>query len=253
MFTKAIVKTPCAAMIDGLTGAQLGRPNYENALKQHAEYVHALKSCGLEIIMLPGDENFPDSTFVEDVALMTPACAILTRPGAQSRAGEVESMKPIINSLYSIVESIKAPGQVEAGDIMMVNKHFYIGLSARTNSAGAEQMIALLKKYSMTGSIVSLEEVLHLKTGLGYLENNNLLACGEFLNKPEFAQYNILKVPAEEAYAANSIWVNGTVIVPAGYPQTKALIEAANYSVICVDVSEFRKIDGDLSCLSLRF
>ncbi|WP_261845126.1 dimethylarginine dimethylaminohydrolase family protein [Aliamphritea ceti] len=253
MFTRAIVKPPCAAMINGLTGSDLGSPNYDNALRQHSEYVAALKSCGLDIISLPADENFPDSTFVEDVALMTPDCAILTRPGAESRTDEVTSMAPVIEDLYEAVESIKAPGEVEAGDIMMVGQHFYIGLSARTNQNGAEQMIAILEKYGMSGSIVSFEEVLHLKTGLGYLEDNNLLASGEFLSKPEFQQYNIIEVPQDESYAANSIWVNGTVITPAGYPKTKALIEAAGYPVICVDVSEFRKIDGGLSCLSLRF
>lgn len=253
MFTRAIVKTPCAAMINGLTGADLGTPDYQQALQQHASYVDALQACGMQIISLPADENFPDSTFVEDVALLTPECAILTRPGAASRTREVESMGPVIRDLYENVETIEAPGQVEAGDIMMVGKHFYIGLSDRTNQAGADQMIAILERYGMSGSVVSFEEVLHLKTGLGYLEDNNLLASGEFLNKPEFSQYNILEVPEEEAYAANSIWVNGTVLTPAGYPKTKALIEAAGYPVICVDVSEFRKIDGGLSCLSLRF
>jgi dimethylargininase len=162
-------------------------------------------------------------------------------------------MLKTIVEFYKNVEKIEAPGTCEAGDIMMVGEHYYIGLSERTNQAGAEQMIAILEKYGMSGSIVKLTEVLHLKTGLGYLENNNLLACGEFLSKPEFQQYNLLQVDPEEAYAANSVWVNGTVLTPKGFPETRALIASAGYKIREVDVSEFQKLDGGLSCLSLRF
>ena len=162
-------------------------------------------------------------------------------------------MSSVISGFFDEVESISAPGTLEAGDVMMVGDHYYIGLSERTNSAGAEQMIAILEKYGMTGSVVTLRDVLHLKTGLGYLENNCLLACGEFLHTPEFQQYKILEVEPDEAYAANSVWINGTVLTPGGYPKTRGLIEAAGYPVREVDVSEFQKIDGGLSCLSLRF
>ena len=224
MFTKAIVKKPCKAIVSGITSADLGLPDYNNALKQHANYVAVLKSCGLEVTELEADERFPDSTFVEDAALMTPHCAIVTNPGALSRRDETEAMRPVVAEFYDIVESIQAPGTVEAGDIMMVGSHYYIGLSERTNQQGADQMIAILEKHGMSGSVVTMSEVLHLKTGLGYLEGNNLLACGEFLTKEEFQQYNILEVAPEEAYAANSVWVNGKVLTPKGFPKTKALI-----------------------------
>ncbi len=253
MFTKAIVRTPCRSMVDGLSSANLGRPDYQKAILQHADYVDALKECGLQVTTLPADENFPDSTFVEDVALMTPHCAILTNPGAPSRRLETRSMLETISEFYSKVELIDAPGTVEAGDIMMVGDHYYIGLSERTNQNGAEQMIAILESYGMQGSVVELTEVLHLKTGLGYLENNNLLVCGEFLSKAEFQQYNLLKVSPEEAYAANSVWINGTVLTPKGFPKTRSLIESAGYRIREVNVSEFQKLDGGLSCLSLRF
>ena len=186
MFSKAIVKTPCRAMTNGITTADLGIPQFEVALEQHLDYIQALKDCGLEVLILDADENYPDSTFVEDVALLTPHCAILTNPGASTRRNETLSMLPILKQFYASVDLITAPGTVEAGDIMMVESHYYIGLSLRTNHQGAEQLISILEKNNMTGSIVTLEEVLHLKTGLGYLEGNNLLACGEFLTKPEF-------------------------------------------------------------------
>lgn len=253
MFSKAIVKKPCRAIVSGITSADLGIPNYENALLQHANYVQALKDCGLAVTELEADEVFPDSTFVEDAALMTPKCAIITNPGAASRTEETQAMRPVVERFYEVVECIEAPGTVEAGDIMMVGDHYYIGLSERTNQVGAEQMIAILQKHGMTGSVVTMSEVLHLKTGLGYLEGNNLLACGEFLTKAEFAKYNLLVVDEAEAYAANSVWINGKVLTPKGFPKTKALIEKAGYEVVVVDVSEFQKIDGGLSCLSLRF
>ena len=253
MFTRAIVRTPCRSIAHGLTSAKLGKPEYQNALRQHDGYVEALRACGLEVTVLPADENFPDSTFVEDVALLTPRCAVITNPGAQSRKGETRLILKTIRAFFPAVEMIEAPGTVEAGDIMMTGDHYYIGLSERTNLEGAEQMIAILESHGFSGSMVELNEVLHLKTGLGYLENNNLLACGEFLGKPEFKKFNILKVSHGEAYAANSVWINGKVLVPAGFPKTKAMIEKAGYETIPVDVSEFRKLDGGLSCLSLRF
>ncbi|WP_019528331.1 dimethylarginine dimethylaminohydrolase family protein [Dasania marina] len=253
MFSHAIVRTPCPNLIAGISTASLGQPDYQLALQQHQRYIEALEQCGLAVTVLPADNDFPDSCFVEDAALCTPNCAIITNPGAASRQGEVVDMARHIPSFYQAIETIEAPGTVEAGDIMMVGNHYYIGLSARTNEQGAQQMIAHLVKHGHSGSVVTLSEVLHLKTGLGYLENNNLLACGEFLTKPEFQQYTLLEVDPSESYAANSVWVNDTVLVPAGYPKTQQLIEDQGYKTLAVDVSEFRKVDGGLSCLSLRF
>jgi len=240
-------------MTNGLSSASLGLPDYQNALIQHADYIEALKECGLEVRVLPADENFPDSTFVEDAALLTQHCAILTNPGAPTRTQETRSILPTLGEFYKDIEVIATPGNVEGGDIMMVGEHFYIGLSERTNQAGAQQLIAILEKHGLQGSVVTLEEVLHLKTGLGYLEDNNLLACGEFLAKQEFQRFNLLQVEKDEAYAANSVWINGTVLVPMGFPKTRALIESTGYVTREVDVSEFQKLDGGLSCLSLRF
>jgi len=253
MFTKAIVRTPAPSMINGLTSATLGKPDFELALKQHADYIKALASCGLDVICLPPDSQFPDSTFVEDVALLTSKCAIITNPGAPSRRGEIEGIRTVLADHYENIEEIYNPGTLEAGDVMMVGTHFYIGLSERTNSAGADQLITHLQKYGLTSSVVELQEVLHLKTGVAYLEHNNLLACGEFIAHPEFQKFNILPINDSESYAANCIWVNDTVLVPHGYPNALESISNASYDVREVDVSEFRKLDGGLSCLSLRF
>ena len=253
LFTRAILRKPGKSMIKGLRSADLGIPDYDLALRQHAGYVRALQLCGLETIVLDADERYPDSVFVEDTALLTPPCAIITLPGAETRRGEVIEMKEIIAGHYSMIHEIREPGTVEAGDIMMVGSHYYIGISERTNINGAEQLIYILKHYGMTGSVIELEDILHLKTGVSYFENNNLLATGAFKEKKEFQNLNIIEIDPAESYAANCIWVNDNVLIPSGYPLTRDRIEAAGYNIIELDVSEFRKLDGGLSCLSLRF
>jgi dimethylargininase len=256
MFKNAIVKRPSKSMVQGITSApELGKPNYELALKQHDAYIEALKECGALVTVLEADEAFPDSCFVEDVAVLSNKCAIITNPGAKSRNEETKGIIDTIKKFYTEdkIEYITNPGTLEGGDVMMVGNHFFIGLSARTNKEGAKQFIEALNKHGLTGSIVSLEKVLHLKTGLAYLENNNLLVAGEFVEKEEFKEFNKIIISEDESYSANCIWVNDKVIVPYGYEKTQKAIEAAGYEVVLVDTSEYRKLDGGLSCLSLRF
>lgn len=255
MFKNVIVRVPSQSISNGLTSANEGKPIYSKALAQHENYVSALTKTGVNVTVLEPADDFPDACFVEDVALCTSKCAIVTRPGAQSRRQEaaLPDMLEALKKFYTNIEYINEPGTVEAGDIMMVGDHFYIGLSARTNEAGAKQMIAILEKYGLSGQMVEMKEMLHLKTGLAYLENNNLLVAGEFKTAPEFEKFNKIEIEMDEAYGANCIWINDYVIVPAGYPKVQAKIEALGYKVLVVDTSEFRKIDGGLSCLSLRF
>ncbi|HJO92484.1 MAG TPA: arginine deiminase family protein [Victivallales bacterium] len=256
MFSNVIVRKPCCKISDGITSdSSLGKPEYKNALRQHDVYVKALKNCNVEVIILDADENYPDSCFVEDVAVLGKDFAIITNPGAHSRKGEEKEIIDVIKQFYDEknIEYIMSPGTLEGGDVMMVGNHFYIGLSARTNKEGALQLISILEKYGCSGTVVSLKEVLHLKTGLAYLENNNLLVSGEFVNSPEFKGFNKIIIEREESYSANCIWVNDRVIIPEGYPRTLEAVNKAGYETIIVDTSEFRKIDGGLSCLSLRF
>ena len=252
-FTRAIVRTPSRSMVDGLTTANLGQPQYETALSQHAAYVQALKMAGLDVVVLKPDEQYPDSTFVEDTALLTSQCAIIMHPGAPSRRGETEAIESVLKEFYTNIERVKPPGTVDAGDIMMVGTHFYIGLSERTNKEGADQVVQILKRYSMTGSTIRCTEVLHLKSGVAYLENNKLVAAGEFVALPDFADFEIIKVAEDEQYAANCLWLNGTVLIASGFPKITSAIEAHGYQTVQIDMSEFQKLDGGLSCLSLRF
>ena len=255
-FNNVIVRKPCKAVCDGITSApELGQPIYEKALAQHEKYIEALKKCGVEVTVLEADERYPDSCFVEDPALITRKCAIITNPGAASRNGEKDEIIGAVRKFFpeDKIEYIKDPGTLEGGDVMMVGDTFYVGLSARTNAEGIRQLGEILNKYGLECVQVPLEKVLHLKTGVNYLENNNMLVSGEFIDKPEFAKYNKIVIPEEEAYAANCIWVNGTVIVPEGYPAVLKAVQDAGYETLVVDTSEFRKIDGGLSCLSLIF
>jgi len=253
MFKQVIVRTPCPEMIHGITSATLGKPDYGLALNQHKQYIDALQSLGLEIIVLEPDSRFPDSSFVEDVALCTAGFSVITNPCAASRKGEQVDMERILGSFYDTIEHIKAPGTLEAGDVMMTGRHFYIGISDRTNHEGADQLIHILEKHQMTGEKIELKKLLHLKSGMSYLEDDNLLVQNGLYNHPSFKKFRKIKVDTDEAYAANSLWVNGTVLVPAGFPKTRRNIEKAGYPTIALDISEFEKLDGGLSCLSLRF
>lgn len=252
-FTNAIVRTPGPSMVDGLTSANLGKPDYEKALTQHSAYIRALESCGLKVTILPPDNDYPDSTFVEDTALVTPPGAIIMRPGAPSRRGETMAIESALTNFYTNIQRVVSPGTVDAGDIMMVGDHYYIGLSGRTNLEGASQVIRHLEAYGLTGSTVSLRDALHLKSGVAYIEKRRLVIGGEFVGRPEFAAYEAITVESDELYAANCLWLNGRVLVAEGYPKIRRAIETLGYETIPLDMSEFRKLDGGLSCLSLRF
>lgn len=253
MFRNAIVLSPATSIKDGLTSSDLGKPDYYLANEQHSIYTETLQRLGLKVKVLPKNELFPDSTFIEDISLCTRSCAIITRPGATTRRGETTGIREVLDEYYTIIEEINYPGTLEAGDVMMAGDNFFIGISDRTNDSGAEQLTGILANYGMKGIKVPLQKLLHLKSGISFLENNTILVYGELANRNEFAEYNRIVIDEDECYASNSLWINGKVLVPHGFPKTRKKIENAGYETIVIDVSEFRKIDGGLSCLSLRF
>jgi dimethylargininase len=253
MFTKAIVRLPGLSIKDGLSSSDLGLPEYEKALSQHAAYTAALRSLDIDVRILAANELFPDSVFIEDAAICDREFSVITRPGAPSRREETGGMREILEEFFSRIEFINNPGTLDGGDIMKVNDHYYIGLSERTNNEGADQLISILKKYGMTGEKVRLNKMLHLKTGISYLEKDFVLVSGELAEYPQFAKFRRITVDSHESYAANSIWINGIILVPEGFPDTRRKIEDAGFETIALNTSEFRKVDGGLSCLSLRF
>ncbi|HET7065128.1 MAG TPA: dimethylargininase [Rudaea sp.] len=256
MFSRAIVRPPAATFASGITSAALGKPDLALALEQHALYCAALEQCDLTVTRLPPDTDFPDSTFVEDTAIVTPFIAIVTRPGAPSRQGETASIAATLTQFYSSIHSIVAPGTVDAGDVCQVDDHFFIGISARTNEAGARQLAAILAEEGYTYVTVDIRGIggiLHLKSGISYLGDGRLVLIEELARHASFRDYEIVCVDREESYAANCLRVNDQVILAAGYPRFESAIRAFGYPVMALDVSEFRKMDGGLSCLSLRF
>jgi len=257
MFTKAITRKPCRALVDGITTAMFGEgtPDYNKAIEQHAQYVATLEALGLEVTDLEGDERYPDSCFVEDPAVVMEHCAIITNSPKDSRNGEKFEILDTIQQFYddSQIFFIEAPGTMEGGDVMKVGNHFYIGQSDRTNAEGARQFNDIVTKFGYTSSTVPVTEGLHLKDFVIYLENNNMLVSPVMNEEPSFKDFNRFVVEADELYAINSMNINGTVLVPEGYPKTLKIIEDLGYPVKVVSTDEFRKIDGSLTCLSLRF
>ena len=287
MFTRAIVRPPGLNFAEGLTTSELGRPDYQLALQQHEAYCAALERCGLSLVRLEPDPDYPDSTFVEDVTVLVaalpdgqataPSAAILTRPGAASRAGEVESMRKPLADFFLQVSEIESPGTLDGGDICQAGKHFFIGISERTNRAGASQLAAFLGQLGYTSSFVPIgiddeakavpkaattgslmksavaTGLLHLKSGIAYLGDNRLAIIESMARRKEFAGYNLVLVDQPESYAANCIRVNKHVLIADGYPHFAARLRELGYQTIALDMSEFQKMDGGLSCLSLRF
>jgi len=213
-------------------------------------------ACGLAITTLVADLDHPDSTFVEDTAVLTARCAVLTRPGAQTREGEVAAIRPVLRSFFPVTMEIETPGTVDGGDICEAEDHFFLGLSLRTNEEGARQLAAHLAGVGYPSTVVDvrgMSSILHLKSGVSYIGNNTLMVMEEMAGWEAFAGYELIRVVSEESYAANCVRVNDRVLVAAGYPRLTAELTARGFNPLELDMSEFRKMDGGLSCLSLRF
>jgi dimethylargininase len=256
VFTKAIVRPPGATFSSGQTSADLGKPDHDLALRQHQAYCEALESCGLILTRLAPDDDHPDSTFVEDPALVFARGAVITRPGAESRLGEIHEIERVLRDHFAELSAIVAPGTVDGGDICTVGNHCFIGLSGRTNEAGATQLARILDSFGCTSSLIDirgLSNILHLKSGMTCLGPNRLVVIEALSSEKEFSSYELVCVNSDEEYAANCLFINGQVLVAAGFPNLKRQLEALNYPTIALEMSEFRKMDGGLSCLSLRF
>jgi dimethylargininase len=252
MFARAIVRDVPSTISAGITTADLGQPDAEKAREQHRTYLAALEDCGLEVIMLDPDDRYPDSVFVEDTAVVTGRCAIVANPGAPERRGEVLEVERVLVGMYGDVECITDPGTLDGGDVLQVGDHFYVGLSMRTNREGAEQLSAILRSHGFGVSFVELRRFLHLKTGVAYLGGDDIVITGELVERDEFRGFDRIVVPTEEEYGANCIRLNDRVLVAEGYETVGRGIAERGYEVTGLKMSEFRKLDGGLSCLSLR-
>ena len=255
-FENVIVRRPCHAMLNGITTSpELGTVDYDNALRQHDSYIEALKKTGVAVTVLEADERYPDSCFVEDPAIITPYCAIITNPGTTSRNGEKDEIIGAIKKFFpdDKIFYIHAPATMEGGDVMLIDDTYYVGISRRTNVDGFVQFRAIVEQFGMKAIAVPVTDILHLKTGVVYVSDGHMLIGGEFKTRPEFDKFDKFEVPDEEAYGANVIFMNGKVIVAEGYPTVLAKLKEWGYETVVTDTSEYKKIEGGLTCLSLRF
>lgn len=256
MFTHAITRLPGVNFAKGLTRVDRGPPSFEMALAQHAAYCDALRACGLQIITLDSDPAYPDGTFVEDTAILLPREAMLTRPGAPSRRGEVATIHSPLTAHFERMATITEPGCVDGGDICVTARDVFIGRSDRTDGEGARQLANWLRTQGHSPvevDIRGVNSILHLKSGLADLGEGRLLVIDELIDHPAFAKYQRQPIAAAEAYAANALRIDERVLVASGYPMLSRELTRMGLEVIELHMSEFAKMDGGLSCLSLRW
>jgi len=251
LFTHAILRKPGANFSQGLTTSTLGKPLFSLIQKQHDAYIKTLEHLGLEVTVMDPQPDYPDAYFVEDTAVVTPEVAVITFPGATSRQGEQTSMEPVL-SRFRKIEKIKTPGTLDGGDVLMAGERFFIGVSDRTNKDGARQLGAILETYGYAWDTISVGEGLHLKSSINYVGKNRLILTAPFKDLSLFDGFDKIVLDETETCAANTLWINDTLILPKGFPLARKQLSVLKLPIIELDVSEVAKMDGGLTCLSIR-
>lgn len=254
-FTHAITRRPSASIIAGLRAVDTGTPSLDLMLSHHADYVAALKDTGASVVELDPLEAFPDSVFVEDTALCLPEGAVVMRPGAPSRLGEAAEMAPHLAGLYSQVVRIDgADSFIEGGDILTTETEVLVGRSARTNAAGIAELARLITPWGhRVREVHTPPGVLHFKTDCSLLDEETILSTRRLAASGCFTGYRVIPVAEGEEACANTIRFNDLVLMPQGFPHTRDALVQAGYAIREIGNSECAKLDGGMSCLSLRF
>lgn len=252
-FSHAIARRPASSVANGLRAEDSGNPHHGLFEVDHAVYCAALRSTGAEVLELAALEDFPDSVFVEDAALCLPQGAIVMRPGAPSRLGEAAAMAPTLRTFYDDVREIEQ-GHIEGGDILVTDREILVGLSARTDAEGVANLRALVADWGYTvRELQTPTDVLHFKTDCGLLDEETILATWRLFESDCFQGYNVIEVADGEEACANCVRFNDIVLFPAGFPKTAEILRQAGYKLAELPNAEAAKIDGGMSCLSLRF
>ena len=253
-FTHAITRAPAPSVIRGLRAVDTGTPDLALMQRHHADYVAALRATGAEVIELPPLPDYPDALFVEDTALCLREGAVVMRPGAPSRAGEAAEMAPTLRDLYDEVVEIAGPGTIEGGDILTTEHEILVGRSARTDAAGIAELAGLVARWGYKlREVITPPGVLHFKTDCSLLDAETILSTTRLAASGCFEGYRVLHIPEGEEAAANTIRFNDVVLMPAGFPRTAEMLQGAGYDLREIGNSECAKLDGGMSCLSLRF
>lgn len=253
-FDSALVRTPARSVVDGLRADDRGDPSYDVVIREHQAYVAALRDAGVEVTVLPPLEAFPDSMFVEDPALVFAEGAILLRPGAAPRAGEVAEIAPTLRKIFDRVLELPPAGFADGGDVLLTPKGVMIGLSARTDRVGAEALLACLDKLGRKGTIVETPAgVLHFKTDCSLLDEDSIFSTRRLARSGVFEGFRQILVPEGEEAAVNALRVNDVLLVASAFPRTITMLDGLGYKVIPIETTEIGKIDAGLSCMSLRW
>lgn len=253
-FTHAFTRQPGASIASGLRAEDAGDPDATRFLAAHGNYVEALRATGASVAVAPPLEAYPDSVFVEDPALCIMGKAIILRPGAESRFGERDHARAALSEIMGAANIIDLPegGIVDGGDILVTETEVLVGLSARTDQAGVDLLRPVVEGLGLSLRILKTPpHILHFKTGCAILDSETIFTVADLADC--FAGYRTLICPAGEEPAANLIRFNDKVFCAAGFPKTLSLLTEAGYDVVTMDVSEAAKVDGGLSCMSLRF
>jgi dimethylargininase len=252
-FSHALVRRPGRSVSGGLRAVDAGDPTYEGVSAEHRAYVAALATAGVCVEVLPPLEDFPDSIFVEDPALVFGEGAILLNPGADSRRDEAEALRPVLERRFDVVVEL-GEGRAEGGDVLVTPNEVLIGLSDRTDRRGAEALVKRLAELGRKGRIVQPPPgVLHFKTACSLLDDEAVLATPLLAAAGAFPGLRTLLTPEGEEAAANALRVNEVVFIGEAFPRTIALLEGKGYRVVPLDVSQIGRIDAGLSCMSLRW
>ncbi len=252
-FTDAIVRRPGASVVKGLRAGGGDDPTLTGVLEEHAGYVAALRTAGLAVQELDPLEDFPDAIFVEDPALVFTHGAILLRPGAPSREAEGQFLRDVLRSRFPRVLE-QTDGYADGGDVLVMPDRAYIGLSARTDRAGAEALGRLLEELGIRWQVAETPpEVLHLKTASSLVDEETVLATAPLAASGIFSHYRILEVPAGEEGGANVLRVRDTVLVGSGYPRLADMLDGYGAKVMVLPNAEIARIDAGFTCMSLRW
>ena len=222
------------------------------AAAQHRGYRAALEACGARVVTLPAVDELPDSVFVEDTAIVLDEVAVLTRPGVESRRGEVDLIEPEVARLRSVVR-VEPPATLEGGDVLRLGRTLHVGLSPRTNAEGANALRRLAAPHGYEVVTVEPHGCLHLKTGCSGLDEETVLVNPDWVDAAVFRNREVVPVDAAEPWAANVLRVAGTVCLSAAFPRTAEMLARRGYDVRAVEVSEFAKAEGGMTCMSLLF
>ena len=253
-FSNAIVRQPGKSIAGGLRALDAGNPDHERFTDQHGRYIQALKEAGVHVDILPAWESFPDSVFIEDSALCLPEGAVTLRPGAETRTGESAVMADVLGPYFDDIRNVGEDGFIEGGDIMITESEIIVGLSKRTDAAGAGALQDCVRDWGWAVRILQTPPgVLHFKTACGLLDGETIVVTKAMATAGFFDAYKTLVLPEGEEAAANSIAVNDRMLIPDGLPRSAELIARAGFAVVQLDISEAAKVDGGLSCMSLRF